>query len=216
MIGWSLTSSRWRRDGLAAVILAALILPGAPVPAADVTESPAQSDGTEVPSDRQAPDRQAALMPERLQFRDLFDRDFTPSVRAQALAGREVTLIGFVAPSPIDDAPFLVMVGAPAQFCPYCAVPEDQDKLPYLLVYPVEGLERYGARLRIRVQGALEIGLAHDEALGLPNMMRIRGARVVRDAPPANPSRRQAQRPAQSPAQSNGLAPAFDPTEVDE
>lgn len=156
-----------------------------------------------------------------LLFRDLFGRDMAPSPRAQAIAGSEtsISLLGFAAPSPIENAPYLVLVGAPAQFCPYCSVPEDQDQMPYLLVYPEGEVERFGQRVRLKVVGKLEVGLAYDEALGLPNAMRIRGARVVRDQKAGNPSRQRLPKRSLT-GKAPNLVPSqapeiVDPTEID-
>lgn len=135
------------------------------------------------------PPAEPELAASNLQFRDLFNRKMMPSDQAEALAGKRISLIGFVAPKAIPEAPYVVLAGAPVQFCPYCEIPEDQDQLPFLVVFADEELGGIGRRARVRVEGRLEVGAAFDEWANLTNHMRLRDARVVRDQPAANPSR---------------------------
>lgn len=119
--------------------------------------------------------------PVYVQFRDLFDHKGKPSPRAVALAGRTIEMIGFVADPPSDDSPFMVFVGSPSEFCPYCSSIDEEDHLPYVLVYTDAPLDRVSATTRIRVTGRLQASHDYEPAYGLHNDVRLWEATVVYD-----------------------------------
>ncbi|MGF1502330.1 MAG: hypothetical protein ACFBSD_10995 [Paracoccaceae bacterium] len=129
--------------------------------------------------------------PVTVQFRELFDGG-KPSALAQELNGRAIEIVGFFAPPPTAESPFYVLVGAPAQFCPYCSAVHEQDHLPYVLVYPEGETTRYGARARIRIVGRLDAGVNHENFYGIHNDLRLFDAVVLRDRQRINPVRQRA------------------------
>lgn len=130
-----------------------------------------------------------ALAADEVQFRDLFFQGGKPSPKAERMAGQVVTLSGFLAPPPEETSPFLVLVGVPVAKCPYCATEDDEEQLPFVLVYPDTPFDRAGvrARTRIRVQGRVETGEQYDPTFGLPNSVRIIAAQIERDMRMINP-----------------------------
>lgn len=126
--------------------------------------------------------------PTPLQFRDLFHAG-KPSPRAHDLSreGAAVILSGFFAEQPPGGSPFNVMVGAPTEKCPYCSTSDDDEKLPFILIYAADGgapgqeAQRYSTRMRLRVVGRVEAGLAYDEFYGFPNELRVVDAEIMED-----------------------------------
>ena len=139
--------------------------------------------------------------PVSVQFRDLF-RSGKPSPRAMELNGQKVLIQGFFADRPADDSPFYVLVGAPTQYCPYCSTVNEQDHLPFVLVYPHAEVPGHGGRTRVAVEGVLDAGLNYESTFGLHNDLRLLEAQVRIDArarraqpPTATPPASTRQRP---------------------
>lgn len=125
-----------------------------------------------------------------VQFRDLFGRGGKPSEAAVALSGRRVVMTGFSTPPPTMESPFLVFVGAPTNFCPYCSSIHEEDHLPYVLIYPEnEEVPIFGLSARILVTGTLQASHDYDPFYGLHNDVRILNATVTRDERAINPVR---------------------------
>lgn len=126
-----------------------------------------------------------------VQMRDLFVPGGKPSAKAVFLSGRQIAIAGFAAEPPDEDSPFLVLVGAPTAFCPYCATIDEQDHLPYILVYPedVEVVGDIDKNARIRVIGELETSHGFDQDYGVHNDIRLTSALVARDTQAVNPAR---------------------------
>lgn len=124
-----------------------------------------------------------------VQFRDLF-RGGKPSPNAQDLDGSHVGLVGFFAPPPTDDSPFLVMVGNPTSVCPYCTTVSEEEHLPFVLVYPQVPFDwsYYGQRRRYRVVGKLSAGGQNENFYQIHNDLRIVDAVVVPDQRTSNPT----------------------------
>ena len=130
---------------------------------------------------------EAAVGPETtpVMFRDLFSGRGKASFKASALHGKRIEMIGFMAPPPdYDDSPFLVLVGVPTTFCPYCSTVNDQEHLPFVLVYPDHELDQrtIGLRRRLKVTGILDAGSSDDDFFGIHNDLRLFDAEVVFDA----------------------------------
>ena len=125
-----------------------------------------------------------------VQFRDLFARGGKPSETAAALSGRRVIMTGFSTPPPTLESPFLVFVGAPTNFCPYCSSIHEEDHLPYVLIYPEnEEIPVFGLSARILVTGTLQASHDYDSFYGIHNDVRILDARITRDDRAINPVR---------------------------
>ncbi len=133
-----------------------------------------------------APNQQPVFV----QFRDLFARGGKPSDTAVALSGRQVVMTGFTTPPPTHESPFLVFVGAPTSFCPYCSSIHEEDHLPYVLIYPEdEDVPIFGLNARILVTGTLQASHDYDPFYGIHNDVRILDAMVTRDERAINPIR---------------------------
>ncbi len=126
-----------------------------------------------------------------VQMRDLFTLRGKPSPTAVELSGRHVELAGFLAPAPDEQSPFLVLVGAPTSFCPYCTTVDERDHLPFVLVYPSEEFDRTGLadNARVRVIGQMSASHGYEDTYGIHNDIRILSAEVVRDVRAVNPVR---------------------------
>ena len=125
-----------------------------------------------------------------VEFRQLFNARGKPSARAVELSGRLVEIVGFLTPPPSDDSPFLVFVGAPTAFCPYCEVVDETDHPPYVLVYHEEGIDRAGLRSRVRVRGIVQAEHQNEAFYGIHNDVRLLEAEVRRDQWRENPVRK--------------------------
>lgn len=127
-----------------------------------------------------------------MQFRDLFERGGKPSTTAKFFAGEKIQLTGYLAPPPTEESPFLVLVGAPTSYCPYCTSVDERDHLPYVLIYPDPPFDgrSVGQRTRIVVSGELDTGVQNEMFYGLHNDLRVVSARVEFDERNQNPVRR--------------------------
>lgn len=130
---------------------------------------------------------QAALVqpqakPRFMQFRDIFADKGKPSDLARETSGKQVTMVGFVAPPPDKSSPFLVLVGEPTTFCPYCSTISEHDHLPFVLVYTGEPVdhEHYGLRRRLRVTGRLNADHGNEPTYGFHRDVEILDA-VIED-----------------------------------
>ncbi len=153
---------------LRSALAAAILLAGLPQPGlAGTPAAPAEAEER----------------PTWVQFRDLFDRKGKPTDLAVDLSGQLIEIVGFQTPSPTRASPFMVMVGRPTAVCPYCTAINDEEHLPYVLVYPhFEGqIPRFRGRLRII--GRIQASHAHEAFYGLHNDVRVLDARILVDQP---------------------------------
>ncbi|MGF1447138.1 MAG: hypothetical protein ACFBRM_13195 [Pikeienuella sp.] len=152
-------------------LLVAAILVIAPV-------IPALSASTQTTDDVAA----ARTEPVWVQFRELFSGIGKPTDRAVELSGNVIEIEGFLAPPPSYNSPFLVFVGAPTVKCPYCSSINDEEHLPYILVYPNEGDSfPRTQRHRLKVVGRIMASHDHEPIYGLHNDIRILDAQVTLD-----------------------------------
>lgn len=151
----------------------------------------------------------------QVQFRDLFFRGGKPSPKAVNISGTSVEMIGFIAEAPTEDSPFLVLVGTPTNFCPYCNGIDDKEHLPYVLVYPSHDFshDEFAGRTRVRVAGQLYASHDYENVYGIHNDVRINAAVVSRDARAINPVlvRRKAALAAKAGAKATGTVVPADP-----
>lgn len=124
-----------------------------------------------------------ALAPARaaefVTFSTLFKTGSTPSPKAEALAGREVELLGFMAPSLKIDAPFFVLVKSPMDTCPFCS-PDATWPDQLAVVYLTAPIEPVGPYQKLLVRGTLELGAQTDPDTGLTSHLRLRAAQFWR------------------------------------
>ena len=132
---------------------------------------------------------QAAGGVTQVQFRDLFFRGGKPSSLAVKMTGNSIEMTGFIAEAPTMESPFLVLVGTPTNFCPYCNGIDDKEHLPYVLVYPSHEFshDEFKGRTRVRVAGQLYASHDYENVYGIHNDVRIDAAVVSRDARAINP-----------------------------
>ena len=114
--------------------------------------------------------------PVPLKVRDLYarGRDLTPE--AAALAGREVEMVGYMAPPLKPEIDFFVLTRLPMSTCPFC---ESEAQWPDDIVLaltdgPVEPV-RYTDL--VRATGIFETGFAEDPETGFVSFLRLRGTR---------------------------------------
>lgn len=150
-----------------------------------------------------------------LQFRDLFIAGGKPSRTATALSGKTIELVGFLAPPPEETSPFYVLVGAPTTFCPYCTTANEQDHLPFVLIYADQVPEGMGLRTRLRVSGRLDAGHTYEGVYGIHNDLRLLDAKIERDARSTRRQARAETRPA-APNQVPANRTVVNPAEIDD
>lgn len=125
----------------------------------------------------------AAALPaaaaEPVTFQSLFRAGATPTPAAEALAGREVELVGFMAPSLKVDAPYFVLVKSPMDSCPFCS-PDATWPKQLAVVYPSAPIVPVGPNAKIVVRGILELGAVADAEAGLTSHLRLRDATFQR------------------------------------
>ncbi|MEO0764349.1 MAG: hypothetical protein AAFZ09_21530, partial [Pseudomonadota bacterium] len=134
--------------------------------------------GAALPQDEAAATSGSATIT-KVQFRDLFNAKGKPSDLAVALNGQLIYIEGFQAPPPTRKSPFLVFVGAKTTKCPYCNSLDDEEHLPYMLVYPHEGHDQITSRARLRAVGVLEASHEDEAFFGIHNDVRLLNATVA-------------------------------------
>jgi hypothetical protein len=120
-----------------------------------------------------------AADPARLFFYQLYSEGTKLSDLAMQLAGKQVEIVGFMAPPLKAESPFFVLTNKPMETCPFC----DEIALwPDNIVY-VTGdrpLQTIPYDRQIRVAGVLDLGPQTDEATGFVSLVRLKHAVVSR------------------------------------
>lgn len=94
------------------------------------------------------------------------------SEKLKSLAGRETTILGFMAPPLKADADFLVLTKSPVSLCPFCNTDADwPDSI--IVVYLGRKQEFVQSNQLIAVTGTLELGSRTDEETGFVSLVRI-------------------------------------------
>lgn len=94
------------------------------------------------------------------------------SEKLKSLAGRTVTILGFMAPPLKADADFLVLTKSPVSLCPFCNTDADwPDSI--IVVYLAKKQDFVQSNRLIAVTGTLELGSRTDEATGFVSLVRI-------------------------------------------
>jgi hypothetical protein len=120
-----------------------------------------------------------ALAAEQLTFDELYavqgvlGLKFTEKVKA--LAGKPVTMKGFMAPPLKAEAKFFVLTEIPMALCPFCSSDADwPDNI--VVVYLDEKQTFVQANAPIEVDGMLEVGSWTDPETGFVSLLRLRHA----------------------------------------
>lgn len=124
--------------------------------------------------------RAALAAPDRLAFPELYGSvgvlGLSFSDKVKRLAGRTVTMGGFMAPPLKAEAKFFVLTEIPMSICPFCS--SDADWPSNIVVVYLDRAQTFEqANARIDVTGRLEVGSWIDPETGFVSMLRIVGAR---------------------------------------
>ncbi len=97
------------------------------------------------------------------------------SDKVKRLAGREITMKGFMAPPLKAEATFFVLTEVPMSLCPFCSSDADwPDNI--VVVYLGEKQTFVQPSQTIEVRGTLEYGSWQDPETGFVSLLRIRQA----------------------------------------
>ncbi|MGY2893786.1 hypothetical protein [Deinococcus sp. UYEF24] len=123
----------------------------------------------------------AETAPTVMKFSELYSNvtvrgiEFSPKL--SGLAGKRVTMTGFMAPPLKPKLDFFVLTKAPMSSCPFCTTSADWPPDIVLVIMPDSKLldPSTGA---IRVTGRLEVGIKKDEQTGFVSLVRVYADRV--------------------------------------
>ncbi|WP_425146301.1 hypothetical protein [Deinococcus sp.] len=101
--------------------------------------------------------------------------EFSPKLTG--LAGKQVTMTGFMAPPLKPKLDFFVLTKAPMSTCPFCSSAADWPPDIVLVIMPNgKLLDPYmGA---IRITGRLEVGIKRDDETGFVSLVRLYADKV--------------------------------------
>lgn len=142
-----------RRNILAGMAAAAVVLPARPILAND---------------------------PRRLFFYDLYVKGTTTlSDKALGLNATPVEVVGFMAPPLKAEAPFFVLTDIPMETCPFC---NDIALWPDNIIYVTSDAELPMVPFdrQIRVAGVLDLGESLDDETGFVSLVRLKNAQITR------------------------------------
>lgn len=126
--------------------------------------------------------RVAAAADSTLAFKELYDGGgilgFTLSAKTRSLAGRQVQVLGYLAPPLKPDVRFFVLTRAPVSLCPFCNSDADWPS-DIIVVYPRERADWGQDGLPVAVSGTLELGSKVDRDTGFVSLVRVVDATVV-------------------------------------
>jgi hypothetical protein len=97
--------------------------------------------------------------------------------KTKALAGREVQILGYLAPPLKPDVPFFVLTRAPVALCPFCNSDADWPA-DIVVVYPRTGMRWTQDGMPVAVSGTLELGSKVDPQTGFVSQVRVVNADV--------------------------------------
>jgi hypothetical protein len=101
------------------------------------------------------------------------------SDKVKGLAGKDVSMRGFMAPPLKAEAKFFVLTEIPMALCPFCSSDADwPDNI--VVVYLDEAQTFEQANALIEVDGQLEVGSWTDPETGFVSLLRIVGASFAR------------------------------------
>ncbi len=111
-----------------------------------------------------------------LRFPELYGKvsvlGLTFSDKVKSLAGRQVSMRGFMAPPLKPEAKFFVLTEIPMSICPFCSSDADwPDNI--VVVYLDRAQDFVQANAPIEVQGTLEVGSWLDPETGFVSLLRL-------------------------------------------
>ncbi len=109
---------------------------------------------------------------ERIRMFELYKDDKSFSDTARRLAGKTISMQGFMAPHLKVESDFFVLSNSPVETCPFCAS-EDQwiDTIVFVRMRKRQEAVRPGNL--IQVEGRLEIGPQTDASTGFVSRVRL-------------------------------------------
>jgi hypothetical protein len=115
----------------------------------------------------------------RIRMFELYTPDMAFSDLARKLAGKPITIQGFMAPHLKVESDFFVLSNTPVDTCPFCES-EDQwiDTIIFVRMKKRQEAARPGQL--IQVSGRLEIGPQTDKATGFVSRVRLADASFER------------------------------------
>lgn len=122
------------------------------------------------------PGQGGAADPTRLTFDELYSAmtvlGMTMSEKVKALAGKQVTMRGFMAPPLKAEANFFVLTAIPMSICPFCD--SDADWPADIVVIYLDSARTFEqANAQIEVTGTLQVGSWTDPETGFVSLLRI-------------------------------------------
>ncbi|WP_407571503.1 hypothetical protein [Deinococcus altitudinis] len=123
----------------------------------------------------------ADTAPTVMKFSELYSNvtvrgiEFSPKLTG--LAGKKVTMTGFMAPPLKPKLDFFVLTKAPMSSCPFCTTSADWPPDIVLVIMP-DGKLLDPSTGAIRVTGRLEVGIKKDEQTGFVSLVRVYADRV--------------------------------------
>jgi hypothetical protein len=117
--------------------------------------------------------------PTRLFFYQLYSEGTKLSDLALQLDGKEVEIVGFMAPPLKAESPFFVLTNKPMETCPFC---DEIAVWPDNIIYVTSDrpLQTVPFDRQIRVAGMLDLGPQTDPATGFVSLVRLKHAVVSR------------------------------------
>jgi len=114
-----------------------------------------------------------------LKLRDLYEKDMSFSPAAQALEGRRIRVLGYMAPPLKAEARFFVQTLRPMAVCPFCDS-EAEWPADILVVYTKRIVEVQPFNAAIETRGVLELGPRTDPETGFVSRVRLIDAEIAR------------------------------------
>lgn len=95
-----------------------------------------------------------------------------PSGKLLGTHGKQVEMVGYMAPPLKPKLDFFVLTRAPMSSCPFCSSAAEWPSDIVVVIMP-EGQTTAATLNRIRVVGRLEVGLREDQETGFVSLVRI-------------------------------------------
>ena len=113
-----------------------------------------------------------ALAADELNFNELYTTGVELTPKAKSLAGKEVTMSGFMAPPLKAEADFFVLTRVPMAVCPFCDSQMDwPDDIVLVKLDDIVAFTPFNRR--ILVTGRLEVGFVKDGETGFVSFVRL-------------------------------------------
>lgn len=107
-----------------------------------------------------------------IHFSDLYAKGTELSEKAKSLNGKEIEIVGYMAPPLKAKAKFFVLTKMPLAVCPFCDSEVDWPTDIVFVRSPVE-ISAYPFNLPIRVIGKFETGFEKDAETGFVSFIRV-------------------------------------------